>query len=58
MPSQWLAAGVETDPLLERAERHVRELVTEQSALRKVATLVAREPTPAKESSLADAVAC
>ena len=46
MPSQRLVAGAETDPPLERAERHVRELVTEQSALRKVATLVAREPTP------------
>jgi signal transduction histidine kinase len=29
--------------VLERAERHVRELVTEQAALRQVATLVARE---------------
>jgi GAF domain-containing protein len=32
--------------VLERAERHVRELVTEQSALRQVATLVARESAP------------
>jgi signal transduction histidine kinase len=32
--------------VLERAERHVRELVTEQAALRQVATLVAREPSP------------
>jgi hypothetical protein len=29
--------------VLERAEKHVHELVTEQSALRQVATLVARE---------------
>ena len=46
MSSQSLAVGAETDPLLERAERHVRELITEQSALRQVANLVAREPTP------------
>jgi GAF domain-containing protein len=32
--------------VLERTETHVRELVAEQSALRQVATLVAREPTP------------
>jgi signal transduction histidine kinase len=32
--------------VLERSERHVRELVAEQSALRQVATLVAREPAP------------
>jgi signal transduction histidine kinase len=32
--------------VLERAEKHVRELVTEQSALRQVATLVARESSP------------
>ena len=32
--------------MLERAEKHVRELVTEQSALRQVATLVARESPP------------
>jgi signal transduction histidine kinase len=32
--------------VLERAERHVRELVTEQAALREVATLVARESSP------------
>jgi signal transduction histidine kinase len=32
--------------VLERAEKHVRELVTEQAALRQVATLVAREPSP------------
>ncbi|MDX6580677.1 MAG: hypothetical protein QOJ47_2226, partial [Gaiellales bacterium] len=32
--------------VLERAERHVRELVSEQSALRQVATLVARESAP------------
>jgi signal transduction histidine kinase len=32
--------------VLERAEQHVRELVTEQSALRQVATLVARESSP------------
>jgi signal transduction histidine kinase len=32
--------------VVERAERHVRELVTEQSALRQVATLVARESSP------------
>jgi GAF domain-containing protein len=32
--------------VLERAELHVRELVTEQSALRQVATLVARESSP------------
>jgi signal transduction histidine kinase len=32
--------------VLERAEEHVRELVTEQSALRQVATLVARESPP------------
>ena len=31
--------------VLERSERHVRELVTEQAALRQVATLVAREPS-------------
>ena len=37
------AAPVE---VLERAERHVRELVTEQAALRQVATLVARESSP------------
>jgi signal transduction histidine kinase len=32
--------------VLERTERHVRELVAEQAALRRVATLVAREPSP------------
>jgi signal transduction histidine kinase len=32
--------------VLERAERHVRELVDEQAALRQVATLVARESSP------------
>ena len=32
--------------VLERAETHLRELVTEQSALRHVATLVARESAP------------
>ena len=32
--------------VLERSEKHVRELVGEQSALRQVATLVARESTP------------
>jgi signal transduction histidine kinase len=32
--------------LLERAEEHVRELATEQAALRRVATLVARESSP------------
>jgi GAF domain-containing protein len=32
--------------VLERAEKHLRELVTEQSALRQVATLVARESAP------------
>jgi signal transduction histidine kinase len=32
--------------VLERTEKHVRELVTEQAALRQVATLVAREPSP------------
>jgi signal transduction histidine kinase len=32
--------------VFERAEKHVRELVTEQAALRQVATLVAREPSP------------
>ena len=32
--------------MLERSEKHVRELVGEQSALRQVATLVARESTP------------
>ena len=32
--------------VLERTEQHVRELVTEQAALRQVATLVAREPSP------------
>ena len=32
--------------VLERSEKHVRELVTEQSALRQVATLVARESPP------------
>jgi signal transduction histidine kinase len=31
---------------LERAEKHVRELITEQAALRQVATLVARESSP------------
>ena len=31
---------------LERAEEHARELATEQAALRLVATLVAREPSP------------
>ena len=39
MPSQWLAVGA-------RTEEHVRELVTEQAALRQVATLVARESSP------------
>jgi signal transduction histidine kinase len=38
-------APVEVE-VLERAERHVRELVTEQAALRQVATLVARESSP------------
>jgi signal transduction histidine kinase len=32
--------------VLERSEKHVRELVTEQAALRQVATLVARESSP------------
>ena len=32
--------------VLERAERHVRELAAEQAALRQVATLVARESSP------------
>jgi len=32
--------------VLERAEKHVRELVSEQAALRQVATLVARESSP------------
>jgi signal transduction histidine kinase/putative methionine-R-sulfoxide reductase with GAF domain len=32
--------------VLERAEKHVRQLVTEQAALRQVATLVARESAP------------
>jgi signal transduction histidine kinase len=32
--------------MLERSERHVRQLVTEQAALRQVATLVARESSP------------
>jgi signal transduction histidine kinase len=32
--------------VLDRAEKHVRELVTEQAALRQVATLVARESSP------------
>jgi signal transduction histidine kinase len=32
--------------VLERVEKHVRELVTEQAALRQVATLVARESSP------------
>ena len=32
--------------VLERAEKHVRELVNEQAALRQVATLVARESSP------------
>jgi len=32
--------------VLERAEEHVRQLVTEQAALRQVATLVARESSP------------
>src|SRR6266511_1552197 len=32
--------------VLERAEKHVRELITEQAALRQVATRVARESTP------------
>jgi signal transduction histidine kinase len=32
--------------VLERAEKHVRELVTEQAALRQVATLVARDSSP------------
>jgi signal transduction histidine kinase len=32
--------------VLDRAEKHVRELVAEQSALRQVATLVARESSP------------
>jgi signal transduction histidine kinase len=32
--------------VLERTEKHVRELVAEQSALRQVATLVARESAP------------
>jgi signal transduction histidine kinase len=39
------SAPVEVE-VLERAERHVRELVTEQAALRQVATLVARESSP------------
>jgi GAF domain-containing protein len=32
--------------VLDRAEKHVRELVTEQAALRQVATLVARDSSP------------
>jgi signal transduction histidine kinase len=59
MPSWWLAGGAETDPLLERAERRVRELVTEQAALRKVAILVAREPTPDQLfAGVSEQVAC
>jgi signal transduction histidine kinase len=40
--------GAKSAPVavLERAEKHVRELVTEQAALRQVATLVARESSP------------
>ena len=59
MPSSWLARGAEPDPLLERAERRVRELVTEQAALRKVAILVAREPMPDQLfAGVAEQVAC
>jgi signal transduction histidine kinase/putative methionine-R-sulfoxide reductase with GAF domain len=39
-------AGSAPVEVLERSERHVRELVTEQAALRQVATLVARESSP------------
>jgi signal transduction histidine kinase len=42
-PRRAKSAPVE---VLERAEKHVRELVTEQAALRQVATLVARESSP------------
>jgi signal transduction histidine kinase len=40
--------GAKSAPIevLERAEEHVRELATEQAALRQVATLVARESSP------------
>jgi signal transduction histidine kinase len=39
-------AGSAPVEVLERTEKYVRELVTEQSALRQVATLVARESAP------------
>jgi signal transduction histidine kinase len=42
-PRRAKSAPVE---VLERSEKHVLELVTEQAALRQVATLVAREPSP------------
>jgi signal transduction histidine kinase len=45
--------------VLERAERHVRELVAEQSALRQVATLVARESSPDELfAAVTEQVAC
>src|SRR3954451_19647327 len=45
---QRASRGAKSAPveILERAEEHVRELATEQAALRRVATLVARESSP------------
>ena len=45
---QAASGGSKSAPIeaLERSERHVRELAIEQSALRQVATLVARESAP------------
>jgi signal transduction histidine kinase len=39
-------AALAPGEVVERTERHVRELVTEQAALRQVATLVARDSSP------------
>jgi hypothetical protein len=47
---QATSRGVKSAPVeaLERAEERARELTTEQAALRRVATLVARESSPEK----------
>src|SRR5882724_8251200 len=55
MSSQWLAIGAETDPLMRaralagaEARTELERLADEQAALRRVATLVARDAAPAE----------
>jgi signal transduction histidine kinase len=55
MSSQWLAIGAETDPLMRaralagaEARTELERLAEEQAALRRVATLVARDTAPAE----------